>query len=286
MIAFALRRSAEGRVTRQSEVYCGIAILAVVIALVIAVPILSPYSVDELAAAPFESPSMSHPFGTDSLGRDLFFRTFAAGRIDLLVAVVVVTWSMLIGTTVGILMVASERRSVDRGLTLVTDAIIAFPFIILILALVVVIGPERSIGFVPSGLPATVAAFLIAGWAYYARLVRGEALALRGREYIVATRVLGYSQWRVIRRHYFPRVVRVAAAYAVADAIAIVVVVASLAFLGAGVQPPTPEWGGLMYDGRSFLQTAWWMTVMPGLVLAFTALGFTLVADAVLRRTA
>ena len=134
----------------------------------------------------------------------------------------------------------------------------------------------------PAGLPATVIAFLLVGWAYYARLARAQTLALRRSDHVLAAEILGYSQGRIVVRHLAPGVARVTAAYAVGDAILAVVVIASLAFLGAGVQPPTPEWGNIMYEGRAFIATAWWITVAPGVMLALTGVALSLVADALL----
>ena len=161
------------------------------------------------------------------------------------------------------------------------DALIAFPFVILILVLVVLIGPDRKFGPVPAGLPATLIAFC--SWA--GPTTRGSRGRRRSR-CASATycrrrdpRLLGR---RRIVRHLVPGVARVTAAYAVGDAILAVVVIASLAFLGAGVQPPTAEWGNIMYEGRAYIESAWWVTVAPGVVLATTGVALSLVADALL----
>jgi peptide/nickel transport system permease protein len=260
----------------------GLAMLAAICGLCIVVPFVWPDSPDSLVGAPFQSPSARHPFGTDSVGRDVFVRTWAGGRIDLLVATTVVGISLVLGTLLGTLSGAARRRGVDTFLMRLVDALIAFPFVILILVLVVLIGPDRKIGPMPAGLPATVLAFLLVGWAYYARLARAQTLALRQSDHVVAAEILGYSRWRIIARHLTPGVARVTAAYAVGDAILAVVVIASLAFLGAGVQPPTPEWGNIMYEGRAYIATAWWVTVAPGVVLAITGVALSLAADALL----
>ncbi len=206
-------------------------------------------------------------------------RVLVGGRIDLVVAALVVGLSCVIGTIIGTLSGSTRRRWLDSVIMRIVDALIAFPFVILILLLVVLIGPARVIGPAPAGLPATVIAFLVVGWAYYARLARAQALALRQKEYVVAAELLGYSRPRVVIRHLAPTVLRVTASYAVGDAILAVVVIASLAFLGAGVQPPTAEWGNIMFEGRGYLQSAWWITVAPGAFLALTGLGLSLVAD-------
>ena len=187
-----------------------------------------------------------------------------------------------IGTLVGTLSGSSRRRWLDALIMRLVDALIAFPFVILILVLVVLIGPDRRLGPTPAGLPSTIIAFTLVGWAYYARLARGQTLALREREYIVAAEIMGFSRRRVIVRHLMPSVLRVTASYAVGDAILAVVAIASLAFLGAGVQPPTAEWGNIMFEGRAYLESAWWITIAPGVLLAITGLALSLVADALL----
>jgi peptide/nickel transport system permease protein len=265
---------------RRTSLWFGVGLIAAIVLLCIVVPLVWPYSTDELGA-PLQSPSFSHPFGTDAVGRDVFVRTFAGGRIDLGVAVAGVGTSLVVGTLIGILAGISARW-VDGTVMRLVDAFIAFPFLILALMLVVVIGPDRSVAFLPTGLPATFVAIVAVGWAWYARLARGEALSLRSRDYVVAARLLGFSTPRIVLRHLLPSVVRVTGTYAVGDAILAVIVVASLAFLGAGVQPPTPEWGSLMFEGRGYLGSAWWITVFPGVILALTGIALSLVADALL----
>jgi peptide/nickel transport system permease protein len=270
------------RYGRRVALISGIVLLTLIVVSCIVVPLISPYGVDELVAAPFQGPSRAHPFGTDSVGRDVLTRVFAGGRIDLFVAGFATAFSLILGTLVGTLSGLSRRRWIDSLISHVVDAVIAFPVVVLILSLVVLIGPARSIGPMPPGLPATLLSFLIVGWTFYARLARGQALALRDRDYVVAGRLLGYSQRRIIRRHVAPTVIRVNAAYAVGDAIAVVIVVGSLAFLGAGVQAPAAEWGSIMFEGRAFLETSWWISVFPGLALVVTGLSLSLVADALL----
>jgi len=261
---------------------CGIAILSTIAICCLVIPLVWPDSPDALYAVPLQAPSLAHPFGTDDVGRDIFVRVFAGGRIDLIVATFVVGLSCIVGTIIGILAGSTKRGWLEAVLMRIVDALIAFPFVILILLLVVLVGPARVIGPLPAGLPATLIAFLLVGWAYYARLARAQALTLRQKEYVVAAELLGYSRVRVITRHLAPTIFRVTASYAVGDAILVVVVIASLAFLGAGVQPPTPEWGNIMFEGAGYMQSAWWITVTPGLMLALTGLGLSLVADNVL----
>jgi peptide/nickel transport system permease protein len=281
MPRLGLSRTERGR---RRELRMGIGIVGLVALLSIVVPIVSSYSTEAFVAAPLRPPSWSHLFGTDEFGRDLFTRTFAAGRLNLGIAVAGVIGPLAIGTVVGVLVGSARHRGVDVVVMRIVDGIIAIPFVVLVLALVVVIGTQRTLLFLPAGIPALLAAIYATSWAIYARLARGQTLALRSREYILAPRLLGYSRTRIVRRHLLPPVFATTATYAASEAILIVSVTASLAFLGAGVQPPTPEWGSLIFEGRNLLPTAWWLSVLPGLVLAITGFGFALIADAVVDR--
>jgi peptide/nickel transport system permease protein len=262
----------------------GICMLAAVIVASILVPVLAAHPAGAIVAAPYSPPSAAHPFGTDTLGRDVMVRVFSAGRLDLAIAAITVLLSMIIGLMVGIVSGAARRRVVDVLLMRVVDAVIAFPFLVLVLVLVVIIGSTRSYGPLPAGAPAAMCGIVVGNWAFYARLSRGQCLALRDSDFVLAARLLGLPPWRIMLRHLLPPVLRVVAAYAVADAVMVITVVASLSYIGVGVQSPAPEWGTIMYEGRAVLSSAWWITVLPGAVLAFTGLGLSLVADATLAR--
>jgi peptide/nickel transport system permease protein len=279
----ARRARAERGGGRRIALWVGCAILAIIVLLCVFGPIISPYSAGEFAGRPFLGPSWSHPFGTDSFGRDVFVRVWVGGRLDLFIAAVVVGASLVIGTIIGVISGATKHRWLDSVLMRTVDAIVAFPFLILILALIVVVGRDKTVWVLPAGAPAIILAIIVVDWSIYARLARGETLALRESEYVTAARMVGYPQRQIIRRQLMGGVVRVTASYAVADVILVVVAAASLAFLGSGVQAPAPEWGGIMYEGRSVLQTSWWITTFPGIVLAVTGLSITLVADSLLK---
>lgn len=265
---------------RRRSLIAGVVLLTVIVVLCAIVPVISRYSPDALVATPDQPPSTAHLFGTDSFGRDLFVRVFAAGRIDLFVALVGVAVPLVMGTLIGTVVAGSARRWPDVITMRIIDAIVAFPFVILVLALVVVFGVDRTVGPLPAGLPSLFVAIFLTSWALYARLARAQTLALRNREFIDAARLLGFSHSRIVRRHLLPTVFKTTATYAVSDAILIIIVTASLPFLGAGVQPPTPEWGAIMYEGRTVIQTAWWIIVFPGIALALTGLAASLIADA------
>lgn len=258
--------------------------LLVVIAIAcVVVPIVWGYSPEAIVAVPMLAPSIAHPFGTDELGRDVFVRTLMGGRIDLFVAAFAVTASALIGTLIGIV-AAFSGRWVDSALMRVVDAIIAFPFLVLVLAVVLLFGAGTQIGPLPPGLPSLLFAVIVTDWAIYARLARGQALSLRERDFIVAVQLLGHGRSRIITRHLLPNVASTIGAYMVSDAILVVGLTAALPFLGAGIQPPTPEWGAIMVDGSTLLGTAWWITVLPGAVLALTGIALSLIADSLLSR--
>jgi peptide/nickel transport system permease protein len=254
--------------------------VALIVGLCVLVPIFSPHDPTAFVGSPFEPPSRSHPFGTDAYGRDVFVRVFEGGRLDLMVAAVGVAVPLAVGTVIGSIVAASKMRWLDVIAMRLVDAIMAFPFVILVLTLVLVLGPDAGWGVLPAGLPALFAAIFVTSWAVYARLARAEAMSLRQRDYIAAARLLGFSEPRIVMRHLLPSVVRTTGTYAVSDAITIIMVTASLPFLGAGVQPPTPEWGSIMFEGRLVLTSAWWISVFPGLVLALTGIGVSLIADA------
>lgn len=263
------------------ELRVGLVVLALIIVASVAVPVLSPYGVNELVGLPYEAPSLAHPFGTDNFGRDVVTRTFAAGRVDLTIAVIGSGLSLFLGTVLGVTAGVARWRGVDAVLMRSVDGILAIPFVVLVLSFIVVIGPGAELPLLPAGLPALLLAIVLVNWTIYARLARARALVVNQQEYVTAGRLLGIPETRLLRRHVWPNVFGTTATYFAGDAILIIVLTASLAFLGAGVQPPTPEWGNMMYEGRTALATAPWISIAPGAVLAATGLGLTLVADAV-----
>jgi peptide/nickel transport system permease protein len=279
--ASLMRRSGGG--DRQWERWSGFLMLGMIVALCVLVPLLSPFGPNDIVADPSQSPSGRFWFGTDTVGRDLFVRVFTAGRLDLIAGVVAVAVCMIVGSVIGTVVGAGARRWPDTVVMRIVDAIVAFPFVILVLALVVIIGYGRTLGPVPAGVPAIVGAIIIVDWTVYARLARNETRVLSQADYVVAAMISGYPQWRIVLRHLMPGVIRATGTYAVADIMLIIVTIASLSFLGAGVQPPTPEWGSIMYEGRGVLTTAWWITTLPGVVLAITGLSIAFIADSFLQ---
>ncbi len=220
------------------------------------------------------SPSWQHWMGTDPFGRDIFSRTLYAIRLDLVVVLVITYVPMVFGMIVGAL--AGYFRGWVDGITVrVIDAFIAFPFIVLVIAVVAILGP---------GLKGVYIGVLAVGWTLYARLTRGDMLVLREQQFILAARTLGYSPRRVILRHGIPNLIRSNLVFSMADIVLNLLLLAALSYLGLGVQAPTAELGAMVADGQSFLLQAWWVTTLPGVVIVLLGAGFSMIGDSLADR--
>jgi peptide/nickel transport system permease protein len=218
--------------------------------------------------------SREHPLGTDKLGRDLLSRIIYGGRVSLLVGMATVTLSLTIGVAIGSFS-GYFGGLVDQMLMRLVDILMAFPGILLAIAFTAVLGP---------GLDHVIVALCLIGWTGYARLVRGEILSLRERDFIHAARALGGRPKRIILRHLLPNLLPPLLIQATFGLAATVVAEGSLSFLGLGVEPPTPSWGSMLNDGRQFLLVAPHLTTYPGLALMITVLALNLVGDALQER--
>lgn len=252
----------------------GLAILAVILTLSLFVPLLSPSDPYSFVDLPLQPPTLSYPFGTDHLGRDLLVRVFAAARLDIVLAVLGVSVPIVIGTFIGTLAGTTRNRIAETVWDGLVNALTAFPEIILVLGIV---------AMVEGGVRGLLIAIWISRWAQYARIARAKSLALREAEFVQAANVLGYSQLRILIRHIMPNVFSEALAYALSDFIFIIVIIGGLSFLGLGVRPPTPEWGAMLAEGRLYLRTEPWLILFPGLFLSLTAIGVALLARGVER---
>jgi peptide/nickel transport system permease protein len=263
------------RVARRSERWrrltleAGIALIALVILASVVGHFVYPNPNEQHLADALRSPSPAHPFGTDNLGRDVLGRTLAGTWIDLAVALGSTYLALVLGVIAGTA-AGYFRGWPERIIMRVIDVIIAFPFMVLVIAIVAIIGP---------GVKGVFIGLAIGGWAFYARLARAEMLVLNEKSYMQAARTLGYSHWRVIWRHAIPNLLRPCLVYSMSDIVLNIVWVASLSYLGLGVQPPTPEWGSIIADGQTYLLTAWWITTLPGIVVVIVGIGFSLVGD-------
>jgi peptide/nickel transport system permease protein len=249
-----------------------IAILGGWLLVALAAPLVAPFDPDAIdIASMLTAPSATHWFGTDQVGRDVFSRTIHAARVDLFLCVVGVLPPLLLGTLVGL--VSGYFGGLVDGLFMrLYDLTVAFPFFVLVLAIVGVLGP---------GLVNFVIALTLVGWVSYARLVRAEVLSVRESEYVRAAECLGYPRRAILFRHVLPNAFGPVIAYAVSDAVLVMLAGASFGFLGMGAQPPLAEWGVIIADGQAFVQQAWWICLFPGLAAISLGLGFALLGDGI-----
>lgn len=213
--------------------------------------------------------SHAHPLGTDNLGRDLLTRIVWGARISAIVGLAVVAIGGSLGIGLGLL--AGYRRGwVDALIARITDVQLAFPLVLLAVAIVAVVGP---------GLGTVIAAIGLTSWVQYVRVIRAETLSLREREFIAAAQASGAAGGRIVLRHLLPNVASAAIVLATFEIARAVVLESSLSFLGLGVPPSTPSWGGMLADGRQYLDTAWWVALFPGLAIMTAVMGVNLLGD-------
>jgi peptide/nickel transport system permease protein len=265
------RRAHVRRLQLSPLTWTAVAMLAVLLFAVAFGPVLVRYDpVKTDLANSLQLPSAAHPLGTDNFGRDLLSRLLHAARVDLQIMTVPTAASFLLGLGIGAA-AGYWGGAVDEVLMRVVDVSMAFPFYVLVIAIVAMLGP---------GLVNMYVAMVLAGWVAYARVIRGEILAAKNFEYILGARALGASDLRVIRRHLLPNVVTVGIIFAMSDAVLNILLGGALSFLGLGVQPPTPEWGLMIAEGRDFLLTSPAMVLFPGLALLWVGVTFNLLGDA------
>jgi len=238
-------------------------------------PLVGPYSPDEFVGESLEGPSWAHPMGLDQLGRDVMTRVFAAVPADIGIAFLGVTIPLVIGTVVGILLALTKNKYFISIVSSLIDGINAFPLLIIAIAMVTFLGP---------GLFNVVIILTVMSWARYARIARTKAVVVLQQNYIEATKLMGYSRRRVIRKHIAPNVSSESLAYALSDFILVIIVVSGLSFLGLAARPPAAEWGAMIADGRTFLGEAWWLTIFPGLALCWSAISLSFVVEGLSRR--
>ena len=224
-------------------------------------------------------PSAAHPFGVDGLGRDIFSRTIYGARVSLVVAFIATGIAVLIGVTVG-LVAGFYRGWVDAVLSRLTDVVLAFPILVLGLGLAAACSGANGCfsGLVQPGLPVVIMVIAMTTWTQIARIVRGQVLSLREKEFVEAARSLGASNRRIISRELLPNLLAPLIVYGSLTIPANILLEAALSYLGVGVTPGTPSWGAMLADAAGDLD-AWWLMMFPGLALLITVLAFNLVGD-------
>ena len=248
--------------------------LVIVVALVLVAIFanqLAPYSpyVGDLRTTRLLPPSAAHWFGTDDQGRDILSRVIFGSRITLVVVVLVALLAAPIGLAVGTI-AGYAGGMIDAALMRITDIFLAFPRLILALAFVAALGP---------GIENAVIAIAITSWPPYARIARAETLTIRRSEYIEAVQLMGASPWRIVLRHIMPLCVSSVVVRVTLDMAGIIITAAGLGFLGLGAQPPSPEWGAMIANGRLYVLDQWWVAAAPGAAIFIVSLGFNLLGD-------
>lgn len=248
----------------------GLVILVCLVGMAIFAPLIAPFSPTQLGAGPLRSPpNMTNWFGTDQLGRDLFSRVVFGSRVSLWVVGIAVTIALAIGTVVG-LIAGYVGGATDAVVMRFADALLAIPALILALAIVATLGPN---------LVNTMLAIAVVNIAGFARLVRGEVLALRSQPYVQAAKLQGFPSIRILAVHIFPNIVGNVIVYTSLTASQALITEAGLSFLGLGVQPPEPAWGRMVATGLTYYQH-WWMSFFPGAAIFLVVISLNFLGDA------
>jgi peptide/nickel transport system permease protein len=260
------------RAAVKAPLMVGAVMLLLLLALALFPGLFAPY--DPLAfdyTAIMRRPSLAHPFGTDNFGRDLLSRVIWATRIDMQIALFSTLFPLVFGTIVGAL-AGYYGGWLDTIFGRLVDLIITFPFLVIVIAIVAVLGP---------GLVNMYIAVSAVGWVFYAQLMRADIQVQKQSDYAAAARVLGYDEPRIIFRHLLPNAITPIIVYWMTDMALGILLGSSLGYLGLGAQPPTAEWGVVIADGKNFMSTAWWISLFPGIAIVFAGVAFSLVGDGI-----
>lgn len=255
----------------RAQIALSVILLALIVGSAALAPFVAPHDPNAIALGEtLQPPSATHWFGTDQLGRDVLSRVIWGGRISLFIALCAV---MLAGVVGGIIGVAAGYFGglLDSVVMRCADVQFSLPAVILALVLVGAVGPS---------LTNLIIVLSLANWARFARMIRGEALALRARDFVLLAKLGGASDLRVIAHHILPNVLSTFIVLATLDVGLVIVLEATLSFLGLGVRPPDPSWGTMIADGRNYLEGAWWISILPGCTLMATVLAGNLLGDA------
>jgi peptide/nickel transport system permease protein len=258
------------RALRSRSLVAGVILTGLIALSALFAPLLSPDSPEHQDLYHILSgSSWAHPLGTDELGRDELSRLLFAGRTDLKVGVLAIVFPLIFGTLIGT--IAGYYRGIaDEIISRTIDIVLAFPFLVLVIGLVFVVGP---------GTRGIYIAFAIADWIVYARAVRATTLIVRESDYVAAARAGGLGNVRILWSHVLPNTITQAIVYAMTDVVLVIVAVVTLGYVGLGVQPPDFDWGSMINDGQEFLTTNWTLATIPGFAVVLTGLGLSLIGD-------
>ncbi|MFP5404908.1 MAG: ABC transporter permease [Gammaproteobacteria bacterium] len=254
------------------ELYLGVLLLGTIVVAVALSWVLFPDGGESMDLAARLTPpftTFAHVLGTDPLGRDVLARIVVGGRISLTVGVLSVLGGVLLGVLAG-LVAGFYRGFWEMLLMRCVDVQLALPFILIAITFISILG---------GNVTNLIIFMILAQWVQYARLVRAQVIELREREFILAARSFGVPDWAQIRHHFLPNLIGPVIILMALNVANNILLESSLTFLGLGVDPLIPSWGGMLADGRTYLQTAWWVSVFPGLAIMMTVLGLNLLAD-------
>lgn len=211
-----------------------------------------------------------HLLGTDApYGRDVLSRLLYGGRADLAIGLGGTGVTIVVGTIIGLIS-GYFGGWIDSILMRIADVFFAFPFLVLVLAIVAALGPSFLNLFI---------AIWAVGWVSYARIIRGQTLGAKSNEFVLAARTLGCSNMRIMGRHILPNIISAAVVFAMADAVGNILLAAALGYLGLGIQEPAPEWGTMISDGQNYIVTSWWVPTIPGVAIIIVGIAFSLIGD-------
>ncbi|MDB5059929.1 MAG: transporter permease [Chloroflexi bacterium] len=259
-----------GRLNRNRTLVLGIFLVGGLLLLAILGPFLAQFDPNSgNISDSLVGPSPTHLFGTDYEGRDMFTRVLYGARIAMGISVGCVVVSMIVGTLLGLL-AAYVGGVVGSVIMRILDIVISFPYVVLVIAVLAVLGP---------GLFSVAVAIAAVDWTSYGRIIYGQVLSVREREFVESSRSLGASPVRIMLRHILPNVATPAVVYATLDISQVILLMSALSFLGLGAQPPTSDWGTMIADGRVYIYSAWWITTFPGLMIMLTGTSFAILGD-------
>ncbi len=259
-------------VRKNPSLVFGTLLVAIIVGLAFVGPSIAPYDpLEQNYTVRLQAPGGVHLLGTDKFGRDIFSRILYATRIDLAIGVISVIFPFIFGAAVGAVS-GYYGKWIDNVLMRIVDISVAFPFYVLVISILAILGP---------GIRNMFIALILVGWMAYAKIIRGEILIAKNQEYVLAARAMGYSDWRIMFRHLLPNVITPAIIFAMSDVVMCILAGSSLGFLGLGVQAPTPEWGGMIADAREYITSEPWLSVSPGVAIAVVGISFSMFGDGI-----